>query len=62
MKKMFRYWWKELIWEWLCVKLPLFLTLIFAFLVFTYWQDFAALKILIFLIASGVACNRLFNK
>ncbi|RRZ93675.1 hypothetical protein EGK14_07730 [Erwinia sp. 198] len=62
MKKIFKYWWQDFLWEIFCVRLPLMLTLAFAFFVVTYWYEYALLKIVSFLIITSIACDRLFKR
>ncbi len=61
MKKMFSVWWQELVRLVMQVYIPIGLTIIFGMLAVTFWEDYALISTVIFLIVAFIVSDRLFK-
>ncbi|QJQ17844.1 hypothetical protein D6T76_21480 [Enterobacter hormaechei] len=61
MKKMFSVWWQELVRLVMQVYIPIGLTIIFGMLAVTFWEDYALISTVIFLIVAFIVSDRIFK-
>lgn len=62
MKNMFSVWWHDLIRLITRVYLPIGLTIIFALIAVSYWEEYAIVSTVIFLIVSFIVSDLIFKK
>lgn len=61
MKKMLSMRWQELVRLVMHVYIPIGLTIIFGILAMTFWEDYALISTVIFLIVAVIVSNRIFK-
>lgn len=62
MKKMLSVFWAELVRLVLQVYIPIGLTIIFGMFAVTFWEDYALISTVIFLIVAFIVSDRIFKK
>ncbi|MDD7993778.1 hypothetical protein [Kosakonia radicincitans] len=62
MKNMLTVWWKDLVRLLTRVYLPIGLTVIFAMVAVSYWEEYAIISTVIFLIVSFIVSDLIFKK
>lgn len=62
MKKMFTIWWQELFRLVMQVYIPIGLTIIFGMVAITFWEDYALISIVIFLIIAFLVSDKVFKR
>lgn len=62
MKKMLSIFWAELVRLVLQVYIPIGLTIIFGMFAVTFWEDYALISTVIFLIVAFIVSDRIFKK
>lgn len=62
MKKMFSVWWQDLIRLVMRVYLPIASTIVFALVAVSYWEEYAIVTTVIFLIVSFIVSDRVFKR
>lgn len=62
MKNMFTVWWQDLIRLITRVYFPIGLTIVFAMVAVSYWEEYAIISTVIFLIVSFIVCDLIFKK
>lgn len=62
MKKMFSVWWQELVRLITQVYIPIGMTIIFGMVAVTFWEDYALISTVIFLLVAFLVSDYIFKK